>query len=472
MTRKSYMNNLDEYQKAIVTSEDDLLVIAGPGSGKSTTIMHKVNYLKSKNKDEKILLISFTNKSVEDLKKKINSDVFITTFHKLAMDVLEYNNITYTLASPTLLDFIIKEYIFSLNEKDKRKLCHYLHIKNLDDTIYEYTSFCNLIKTFINLFKTNNHDYDTVLNLAQNYPDKYLLTFIFKIYNLYEEEKKAQNIYDFDDLIIKATIILQEKKNYRYFKYIIVDEFQDTSLIRLNLIREIYNLNNAIINVVGDDAQSIFHFSGCDLNIFLNFNKYFPNAKMMHLKNTYRNSKELVRITETFINKNPLQIKKNMQSHIEGNKPVEIKYYKKVRTVLKKTLDKTLLYSTDIMIISRNKKDIYMYLNKDITYDGANVHYKDCTIPFLTIHSSKGLEAEVIIILNNADSIMGLPNKIENHPIIDFLNAQVDKFPYAEERRVFFVGITRCKKKTILLAPKKGYSSFIRELKKIIKARN
>lgn len=463
------MNNLDEFQKAVVLANEDLIVIAGPGSGKSTTIMHKVNYLKNLNSEEKILLISFTNKSVDDLKKKINSEVFITTFHKLAMDVLDYNSINYALASPSLLDYIIKEYISALDLNEKKTLCKYLGIRHLDDKSFSYNSFCNLIKTFINLFKTNNHNYNTIINIVNNYQDKYLLTFIFKIYNLYEEEKKSQNILDFDDLIIKATEVLKNKKNYKYFHYIIVDEFQDTSLIRLNLIKEIYNLNNSIINVVGDDAQSIFHFSGCDLNIFLNFNKYFPKAKMMHLKNTYRNSKELVRITETFINKNPLQINKNMQSTNDDQKPVEIIYYKKENKILKKVIDKILNISKDIMIISRNKKDIYKYLNKDLSYDGKYIYYKNLVIPFLTIHSSKGLEADVVIILNNIDGIMGLPNKIENHPIINYLNEEVDKFPYAEERRVFFVAITRCKKKAILLSPRKGYSIFIKELKKIIK---
>ena len=118
-------------------------------------------------------------------------------------------------------------------------------------------------------------------------------------------------------------------------------------------------MNNATITAVGDDAQSIFHFSGCDLNIFLNFQKYFPKSKVLFLKNTYRNSMNLVKISENFINKNPNQIVKNMQSTIIQKEPIKLCYYYNEKRILRKVLDKIILKSTDIMILSRNKKDIY-----------------------------------------------------------------------------------------------------------------
>ena len=470
MNLESRLMNLDEYQKSIVTSKNDLLVIAGPGSGKTTTIMHKVNYIYEHNPQSKILLISFTNKSVDDLKKKIKVPSQITTFHKLAMDILEYNHITYSLATPYMLDYLIKEYLKTLNKKEQNELAKYLKIPKLDENNPQFISLCNLIKTFINLFKTNNHDYETIKKIATDYKDKYLITLIFKILYLYEEEKKSQNTFDFDDLIIMANKVLNKTHSYRKFDYIIVDEFQDTSLIRLNLIMSIYKLNKATITAVGDDAQSIFHFSGCDLNIFLNFQKYFPKSEVLFLKNTYRNSMNLVRLSEDFINKNPNQIVKNMQSTIIYKEPIKICYYYNPKKILIKVLNKIIPQSTDIMILSRNKKDIYKYLSKDISFKDNMVIYKEYSFPFLTIHSSKGLEAEFVIILNVEDSIMGIPNKIEDHPILNYLNKEIDKFPYAEERRVFFVGITRCKKETFLLVPRSNPSKFIKELKKSYKA--
>ena len=136
--------NLDEYQLKVVNEKNHALVIAGPGSGKSTTIAQKVLKLLENNISEsEILLISFTNKSVEDLKKKLGSNLFITTFHHLAIDILKYNNIEYQICDEKLLDYIIDEYLETI--KDKDKLCRYLNIIKLDKNKSEYISFKKLI---------------------------------------------------------------------------------------------------------------------------------------------------------------------------------------------------------------------------------------------------------------------------------------------------------------------------------------
>ncbi len=457
---------LDKYQQEIVKSNDNILVIAGPGAGKTTTITNKVKYLLNSNKEKDILLISFTNQSVNDIKKKLNNNVFVCTFHKLAIDILKYNNINYKICNDNLLDYIINEYFYTLDRKDKDKLVTYLQIPKFEKKYYE--SLKKLIKTFIYLYKTNNHNIDTLRHIIKDYKDKLIIKHILNIYKIYEEEKHSTNTFDFDDLIIKATNILKKKYNYYHFKYIIIDEFQDTSQIRLELIKVLYENSKCIITAVGDDAQSIYHFSGCDLNIFLNFKKYFNNAKVLYLKNTYRNSIELVKITENFIEKNPLQIKKNMQSNIHCNNPINIIYYLNSYKALKKLLNKIINNNESIMILIRNKKDIYSYLGKDINLKDNNILFNNKEIPYLTIHSSKGLEADNIIILNVSNGIYGIPNKIEDHPILKYLNKDIDNYPYSEERRVFFVALTRCKKRTYLLVPFNNPSPFIKEIKTLI----
>ena len=166
------MSKLDEYQMKVVNETGHCLVIAGPGSGKSTTICEKVKTLIANGTNEsEILLISFTNKSVDDLKKKLGIDIFITTFHRLAIDILKYNKINYQICSDTLLDYIIEEYLMTI--KDKAKLCRYLNITKLDKGKNEYISLKKLIKTFINLFKTNNHNINSLNNIVKDYQDKY-----------------------------------------------------------------------------------------------------------------------------------------------------------------------------------------------------------------------------------------------------------------------------------------------------------
>ena len=467
MIRKESYMNFDCYQQEVIHATANILVIAGPGSGKTTTILEKVNYLLNKDPSYAILLLSFTNKSVNDIKERINNDTLdIMTFHKLAIDILNTYHFSYQIADTNLLPYIIDEYFLQMDHNNLNKLCRYLNILKLDKKSPEYQSLKKLIITFINLFKTNNHNFDCLQNLVHNYHDKYLLKIIFDILYIYEEEKHSTNLLDFDDLIVKDTLLLKDDYLYKKYDYIIIDEFQDTSLIRLNLIREIYQHSNSIITAVGDDAQSIFHFTGCDLGIFLNFNKYFPDTKKIFLKNTYRNSQEIINISEKFIEKNPLQLKKGMHSNLHQKEAIKLIFYYHAINCLKKVIDS--IEDSNIMILSRNYNDIYHFIDHDFTLDKDTIIYHQREIKYLTIHSSKGLESNYVIILNNSDSIYGFPNKLENHPILNYLSSDDKSIAYAEERRLFFVGITRCKIQTILLAPYNNPSCFIKEIKKLL----
>lgn len=459
------MNLHDYYQNLVIKSSGSLLVIAGPGAGKTTTIIGKINYLLSSgiNKNE-ILLLSFTNTSVIDLKNKINADVFVTTFHKLAIDILKFNNITFNVTNNNLLDYIIDEFFYSLSYKEKKRLLRYLNIRRFSVNSHEFIYIKNLIKTFITLFKTNNYNKNNLINIVTNYKDKYLIKIILVIFDNYEKEKQSTNTFDYDDLIIKATDILITTKNYKKFKYIIVDEFQDTSFIRLNLIKKIYELNSAKIIAVGDDFQSIYHFSGCSPEIFLNFKKHFPESKIHYLKYTYRNSQELINIATNFINKNSFQLKKEMISLKRRESPIEIISYFNPVKKLKKLLNSI---NGEILILYRNKKDLFIYVDKDILIKNDYLIYDNRKYKHLTIHSAKGLEAENVIILNCSNELMGIPNKIVSHPILNYVIKNEDNYPFAEERRVFFVALTRCKEKVYLLTPFNNPSPFIKEIKEL-----
>ena len=123
---------LDEYQMQIVSCDQNLLVIAGPGAGKTTTILGKVNHLLKTIDSKDILLISFTNKSTEDIKKRLDKDVTVLTFHKLAIDILKYNNINFKICSENLLDYIIEEYFQTLSKNEKERIIRYLQIPSFD----------------------------------------------------------------------------------------------------------------------------------------------------------------------------------------------------------------------------------------------------------------------------------------------------------------------------------------------------
>lgn len=446
------MTNLDKYQKRAVLEDGDILLIAGAGSGKTFTITKKIEYLiKEKHiLPREILVISFTNKSVLDLKKKINYNIKIKTFHKLAIDILNLYNINYKICSSNLLSYIIDEYFNTLDNNNILEILSYFHHINYDNFLKsrDYLELKKLIENFIKLFKTNNKTKNE-LKIVYN-KNNIISKHIFIIMAIYNNELSSTNSYDFDDLIIKATNILN--KNLK-FKYIFVDEFQDTSLIRFNLLLKIKNLSNAFIFAVGDDYQSIYNFTGANINLFLNFKKLIPNSKILYLPITYRNSQELINICKTFICKNKSQFKKELKSSKRLNNPIEFIYYVNPFKALKKALQKT---NYKALILGRNNFDIYKFS-------------KDKNINYMTIHSSKGLESDNVILINLTNNLYGFPSKIKNNKLLKYINNYDNSYLYAEERRLFYVALTRTKNKVYILVPLIKKSIFIKELKNIIK---
>ena len=462
---------LDDFQMELLNNEENTIVIAGAGSGKTLTIVGKINYL-LENKivtPEEILVISFTNASVNDLKKKITSNINIYTFHKLAMMILDKSNYTYTICNPNTLNYLILEELRIMSKIKQKIILKYLNYPYKYSRFLEsneFLSFAKFIETFINLWQTNDSKKENISLHKFKKLEKQILTIIFEIYLKYLYEKQSTQTCDFDDLILTATKMVKDAN--LHFKYIIIDEFQDTSLIRLNLIKEIIKYTNALIIVVGDDWQSIYRFSGCDISLFINFPKFFSDVKTIKLVNTYRNSTELISLASTFILKNPYQITKNLAAFKTNATPLIFCPYQNKVSSFKKVINHLSNISNDIMVLGRNNKDIYPYLDATFNFDGSIIHYQNKEIKYFTVHRSKRLEAEYVIVLNCNNETLGFPNKIENNPLINKLYPD-NEIPYAEERRLFYVAITRCKESTYLLYEKSNPSPFIKEIKRITK---
>lgn len=437
---------MNEKQLEAVKSLENTLVVAGAGSGKTFTIVNKIKYLLDNNiyKENELLVISFTNESVNDLKRKIDYNLDIMTFHKLAITLI--NNPNMKISNEYYLKYIINEYFNSYgkyNKKQNKLIKRILQEMDIDN-------LKKLIFTFINLYKSNYNDINYLLNLYQksHFINKIYFKIILEIYHIYNQEIESSNLYDFNDMIKIATNNINNNIIKTNYKYIIIDEFQDTSLNRFKLIDAIMKQNNAKIFVVGDDYQSIYRFSGCNLDIFLNFNKLVSNLNIINLDYNYRNPKEIIDVANSFIMKNKNQIKKETICLKNINKPIKICFYKNKRTAIEKILK---YIDTKYLILGRNNTD------KDL----FNVQDK----PFLTIHKSKGLEEDNIILINLTNNNNSLPSKIKNHKIINKL-IKTDYYPYEEERRLFYVALTRTRNNIYLLVPKSNYSIFIKELMK------
>ncbi len=440
---------MNEKQLLSVKSLNNTLVIAGAGSGKTYTIINKINYLIDNNyyKENEILVISFTNESVNDIKRKIKYNVDVYTFHKLGLTLLNNKNIKVSPANT--LNYIIDEYFNSYAKYNKKVQ---KRIKRILKETTKYNLY-TLISTFINLYKSNYSNIDFLFNLYQknHFITKEYLQTILEIYEIYHNELISSGLLDFNDMITLATISILNNKIKTNYKYIIIDEFQDTSLIRFNLINAILKQNNGVLFAVGDDYQSIYRFSGCDLNLFLNLNKYLDNLNIINLDYNYRNNQTLINIANSFILKNKKQIKKNTICLKDNLKPIKICFYHNQKDIINKI---TSNIDTHITILGRNNND----------KDHFNIIETD-NIRYLTIHSSKGLEDDNIIIVNLENNNTSLPSKIKNHYLIDLIIPK-DTYPYEEERRLFYVALTRSRNNVYLVVPYHNYSIFIKELLK------
>lgn len=376
----------------------------------------------------------------------------------------------------------IKNYLKSNNVQFKP-----LNKKQISDAINsiyygrQFDSFIKLIITFISLYKSRfENDGEFELLKTKSFKNKYemkraslFLDICKDIYNYYKKFLDYEHKIDFDDMILKSTRKLKESSEFKY-KYIIVDEFQDMSYSRMRFLKELIVHGNSKLFAVGDDWQAIYRFCGCDLNIFLKFEDYFEDATYNYITFTYRNSQQLQNIASSFIMKNPEQHKKNIKSNKSLHNPIRIMYFENDRiNALNEILNEIGNKKRDasVLLLGRNKADIDPYWDNQNFFKDKNGEIKsnifsNLKIRFKTVHSSKGLEDEFVIILNAEDSKLGFPNKIEDDPLLNLVLASKSNFLFAEERRLWYVALTRTKSYTYILVNKKYPSQFVKEIEK------
>lgn len=277
--------------------------------------------------------------------------------------------------------------------------------------------------------------------------------------------------------------------------YIIVDEYQDTSFTRYNLLRNICDSIGAKIMVVGDDWQSIYSFSGCDVNIFTKFDNFFDVCETRYIEKTYRNSQQLIDASSNFVMKNPDQTRKELKSSKSLKYPIKLVNFDndfdeilKFELIIKNIINQSTFKNKKILILGRNNKDIFNLLKNfnveneygkrkfEILGDEdklrrnkfVKIVYRespDVNIEYRTVHQSKGLECDNVILINLKNWKAGFPNKMVDDPVLNFVKRNGDSFSYAEERRLFYVALTRTKNNVYLLAPYFKSSMFVQELK-------
>ena len=416
------------------------------------------------NYNDKVICIEIlnTNKNLHNtfekikMRKKIIKIRKIHRKYKSKLIILECNeNILKNLKKA------LKENGIKLNPINSMKI--YNDILN-ENTEY-YHKFILLCDTFIKGFKTNNFEDFNKFN--RNIRINTFLEFMEDLYKYYQEYLKENNLIDFEDMVNIASDYVDKKLNY---KSNIIDEYQDISLQRFKLIKKMSEICGSNLIVVGDDWQAIFAFAGSNVSLFTQFESLMGKSKLLKITNTYRNRQELIDLAGNFVMKNKNQIKKQLLSNKRICNPINIVYYENKLKELNKIIDRIVLeygLNKSVLLIGRYNFDKKFFLNKGyFELDNGRLKsekYPTLKLFFLTAHASKGLGFDNVIIVNSETGIYGFPSMVCTDEILKLVEVEPDDFYLSEERRLFYVALTRTKNEVYILSPYYE-STFVKEL--------
>lgn len=320
-----------------------------------------------------------------------------------------------------------------------------------------------LLSTFLNLYKSCGKTLDEIRNNAGSEDDRTrtFLEIFSRIYDDYTAYIEETEEIDFNDMINAAESLVRQRKFASKFKYILVDEFQDISQSRYRFLKSLLGQNRAHLFCVGDDWQSIYRFTGSDLSIMLDFAKNLEFSEKNYLVETFRFNDKLCDFSTKFILKNPNQIEKRITSRKKGDKPAVTLIKGETKSALTNAIgeiDQRRRSKESVFIIGR-----YNYLEPE-NLGEISEKYPELEITFTTAHSSKGLEADNVILIGLASGEYGFPCQIVDDPILNLVLAKQDLFANAEERRLFYVAITRARKHVYLVGGKFWASTFLSEI--------
>lgn len=287
-----------------------------------------------------------------------------------------------------------------------------------------------------------------------------------KVWASWEDRLKREHCIDFEDMLGLAADCIEEGKWTSPYELVMVDEFQDVSQARVRLVASLLKGSGKYLFAVGDDWQSINRFAGSDLTVMTDFEAKFGVAVTLKLETTFRCPQSLCEISSNFVQKNPMQIRKKVRSAkpdiSEPVRIIQVDDEAKIQTAVTKCVKgiaeeaSRLGKHVSIFVLGRYNKD-KMYMPLD--YDESRI-----VVEFITAHSSKGLEADHIILPRVTSETLGFPSRIADDPVLQLAMPSGDSFENAEERRLFYVALTRARSSVTLITLAHQKSPFIAEL--------
>lgn len=328
------------------------------------------------------------------------------------------------------------------------------------------SAFSKLMSEILSSFKAAGISlqqlYEQCMHTEQSDSSRAILQLFEPIYNAYSDALVQSDCIDFDDMIQRATLYVRNKQFVSPYTHILVDEFQDIAQSRAELIQALLTQQqNATLFCVGDDWQSIYRFSGSDIAYTSNFEAHFGYTATSILDKTFRFNSQINDVATKFITQNPAQIRKSMECITRvADAAISIISCKENVHGLVNALElitASIKKPASVLLLAR-----FNHSKPDIS--DLSKRFPALRLQFMTVHASKGKEADCVILLDLVKGEFGFPAEKVQHPLLKILLPSADTYPYSEERRLFYVALTRARHHVYLITHPHSASVFIKEL--------
>ena len=334
-----------------------------------------------------------------------------------------------------------------------------------------------LFGTLISLLKSTGTTPQQARALSNDRHTSFLFGLVAPVYDAYNAMLARTGAIDFDDMINRARSHVEAGRFRHAYRFVIIDEYQDISASRQGLVRAMRDQAGFRLFCVGDDWQSIYRFSGSDVGYILNFERHWGECAVSRIETTRRFPQSLIDVSSEFVMANPNQARKRLRSARAGSAfAVEeiCGYTGKWAVEFAVRRIEELPRNASVLLLGRYKFDLdevranpQCAVEFDRRREVQRVRLArrgDLDVVFRTVHGSKGLEADYVFVLNNRAGRTGFPSRVSDDPAVDLLLSSSDAFPDAEERRLYYVALTRAREKVFLVTVKGKKSPFFDEL--------
>lgn len=472
--------------RAVVNGEHSLLVLAGAGSGKTSVLVARAGWLLARGEAaaEQILLLAFGRKAAQEMDERIRErlhteEITARTFHALALHIIQQGSKKVPTISKLENDTAARNKLFistwrqQCSEKKaqakgwrqwlEEEMAWTVPEGNFWDDEKLQRRLASRLDRWVSLMRMHGGaQAEMIASAPEEIRDLFgkRVKLMAPLLKAWKSALKAENAVDFSGLIHQAIVILEKGRFVSPWKHILVDEFQDISPQRAALLAALRKQNShTTLFAVGDDWQAIYRFSGAQLSLTTAFHQTFGDGDRCDLDTTYRFNNRIGEIANRFIQQNPHQLKKPLNSLTTGDK--------KAVTLLDDMqldalLDKLSGYAKAderILVLAR-----YHHL-KPASLEKAATRWPKLQLDFMTIHASKGQQADYVIIVGLQEGSDGFPAPARESIMEEALLPVVEDFPDAEERRLLYVALTRARHRVWLLYNKATPSRFVEDLK-------